>query len=157
MKRSLTAARPLALSVATLGLAAVSFAQTTPLKLWYERPATQWVEALPVGNGRLGAMVFGGIEQERLQLNEGTLWAGGPYNPANPEAREALPEIRRLLAAGDNRAAQDLVAAKFMARPIREMPYQTVGDLLLTMAGSEAVRGYRRELDLDTAVARTQF
>jgi len=157
MKPSLMAARRLALSLATLGLAAVSFAQAPPLKLWYERPATQWVEALPVGNGRLGAMVFGGIEQERLQLNEGTLWAGGPYNPANPEAREALPEIRRLLASGDNRAAQDLVAAKFMARPIREMPYQTVGDLLLTMAGSEAVRGYRRELDLDTAVARTEF
>jgi alpha-L-fucosidase 2 len=145
------------LSVATLGLAAGVLADGTPLKLWYEKPATQWVEALPVGNGRLGAMVFGGIEQERLQLNEDTLWAGGPYNPANPEARAALPEIRRLLAVGDHKAAQDLVAAKFMAKPLREMPYQTVGDLLITMAGSETARDYRRELDLDTAVARTEF
>ncbi|HET7534968.1 MAG TPA: glycoside hydrolase N-terminal domain-containing protein, partial [Candidatus Didemnitutus sp.] len=96
--------------------------------LWYEHPATQWVEALPVGNGRLGAMVFGGINLERIQLNEDTLWAGGPYNPANPAAREALPEIRRLIAAGELQAAQDLVQQKFMAQPLRQMPYQTVGD-----------------------------
>src|SRR4051812_15549096 len=68
-------------------------------KLWYRRPAAQWVEALPVGDGRLGAMVFGGVERERIQLNEDTLWAVGPYNPANPDAQTALPEIRRLLAA----------------------------------------------------------
>jgi len=128
-----------------------------PLTLWYQRPATQWVEALPVGNGRLGAMVFGGINQERIQLNEDTLWAGGPYNPANPNAREALPEIRRLVSAGELQAAQDLVQKKFMAQPIRQMPYQTIGDLLITMAGSDAARDYRRELDLDTAVARTEF
>ena len=66
-------------------LTAVAF-PADPLVLRYERPATEWVEALPVGNGRLGAMVFGGIHQERLQLNEDTLWAGGPYDPANPEA-----------------------------------------------------------------------
>lgn len=125
--------------------------------LWYRQPAQQWVEALPVGNGRLGAMVFGGIEQERLQLNEDTLWAGGPYNPANPDAPAALPEIRRLLAAGQNEAAQKLVQEKFMSRPIRQMPYQTVGDLLITMAGGDAAKDYRRELDLDRAVARTEF
>src|SRR5689334_3341317 len=120
------------LSLALIGFAGTAFADETPLKLWYERPAAQWVEALPIGNGRLGAMVFGGVEMERLQLNEDTLWAGGPYNPANPDAREALPEIRRLLAAGDARAARDLVAAKFMSKPIRQMPYQTVGDLIVT-------------------------
>src|SRR5690606_32862776 len=70
---------------------------TDSLKLWYQQPAAQWVEALPVGNGRLGAMVFGGIEHERIQLNEDTLWAGGPYDAANPEAKAALPEIRRLI------------------------------------------------------------
>ncbi|MCX6926351.1 MAG: glycoside hydrolase N-terminal domain-containing protein, partial [Verrucomicrobia bacterium] len=64
--------------------------QTQDLKLWYDKPAAQWVEALPVGNGRLGAMVFGGVDQERLQLNEGTLWAGGPYDPSSPEALQAL-------------------------------------------------------------------
>jgi alpha-L-fucosidase 2 len=125
--------------------------------LWYRQPAGQWVEALPIGNGRLGAMVFGGVEQERVQLNEGTLWAGGPYDPANPEARAALPEIRRLLAAGDFAAAQALVQRSFMARPIHEAPYQTLGDLSITMAGSEAATHYRRELNLATAVARTEF
>ena len=64
------------------------------LVLWYRQPAKQWVEALPVGNGRLGAMVFGGINNERIQLNEDTLWAGGPYDPTNPEALKALPEAR---------------------------------------------------------------
>jgi alpha-L-fucosidase 2 len=128
-----------------------------PLKLWYQRPAAQWVEALPLGNGRLGAMVFGGIEQERIQLNEDTLWGGGPYDPANPEARAALPEIRRLIAAGEYLAAQTLVQEKFMSRPIRQMPYQTVGDLLLTMPGGDVIKRYRRELDLDTAVTRTEF
>jgi len=65
-----------------------------PLVLWYDKPAAKWVEALPVGNGRLGAMVYGGLIEERLQLNEGTLWAGGPYNPVNPQAKEALPKVR---------------------------------------------------------------
>jgi hypothetical protein len=140
--------------------AAASFAQersAAALKLWYQRPAGQWIEALPVGNGRLGAMVFGGVEQERIQLNEDTLWAGGPYNPANPEAREALPEIRRLLAAGEYRAAQELVDGKFMSRPLQQMPYQTIGDVLITMPGGDYAHEYRRELDLDTAVARTEF
>ena len=127
------------------------------LKLWYQRPATQWVEALPVGNGRLGGMVFGGIAQERIQINEDTLWAGGPYNPVNPEAKAALPEIRRLLAEGQNQAAQALVGQKFLAIPRTQMPYQTVGDLMITLAGGAAATNYRRELDLDTAVARTEF
>ncbi|PTY07101.1 hypothetical protein DB347_07245 [Opitutaceae bacterium EW11] len=127
------------------------------LKLWYRRPAAQWVEALPVGNGRLGAMVFGGVQQERLQLNEDTLWAGGPYDPVNPEALAALPEIRRLLREGKNAEAQALVQAHCMARPLTQAPYQTVGDLTITMSGTEQMEHYRRELDLDTAVARTEF
>ena len=143
-------------SLASCALICISTAFAAPT-LWYERPAGQWVEALPVGNGRLGAMVFGGINLERLQLNEDTLWAGGPYDPANPEARAALPEIRRLLAAGEAKAAQDLVQAKFMSRPIRQMPYQTLGDLLLTLPGSDHATAYRRELNLDSAVATTTF
>jgi alpha-L-fucosidase 2 len=128
-----------------------------PLVLHYSRPATEWVEALPVGNGRLGAMVFGGIHQERLQLNEDTLWAGGPYEPINPEALAALPEVRRLIAAGDYAAAQALVQQKLMARPIRQMPYQTIGNLMLTFAGGDTVNNYRRDLNLDTAVATTSY
>ena len=93
-----------------------------PLQLRYERPAAEWIEALPVGNGRLGAMVFGGIQLERLQLNEDTLWAGGPYNPANPAAREALPEIRRLLAEGRHAEAQKRVDESFISVPLRQAP-----------------------------------
>lgn len=125
--------------------------------LWYEQPATQWVEALPVGNGRLGAMVFGGTGLDRIQLNEDTLWAGGPYDPANPSAHAALPEIRELLADGRYREAQDLVDRSFMSAPLRQAPYLTMGDLLITMSEPEAVTAYRRELDLDTAIARTSF
>jgi alpha-L-fucosidase 2 len=128
-----------------------------PLRLWYERPAAAWVEALPVGNGRLGAMVSGGINLERLQLNEDTLWAGGPYDPANPDAQAALPKIRHLLATGRNEVAQALVDASFMSVPRRQMPYLGLGDLLITMPGTETAFGYERELDIDAAIARTRF
>src|SRR5262245_39714251 len=120
MRHETPIARVLAGSLLSV-LAVATTASAQPLTLWYERPAAQWVEALPVGNGRIGAMVFGGIEQERLQLNDDTLWAGGPYNPANPDARAALPEVRRLIAAGEYQAAQDMVQARMMARPIRQM------------------------------------
>src|SRR3954467_9506406 len=121
------------------------------LSLWYRGPASdhpllpadapretrqaataEWVRALPVGNGRLGAMVFGGIMHERLQLNEDTLWAGRPYDPVNPDAKDALPEVRRLLADGKYPDAAKLVGAKVMSKPLAQMPYETVGDLALT-------------------------
>src|SRR4249919_2260147 len=101
------------------------------LQLRYARPARQWVEALPIGNGRLGAMVFGGIGEERLQLNEDTLWAGGPYDPVNPGAKEALPEARKLVDEGKYRDVNRLLSAQVMAKPLGQMPYQTVGSLLL--------------------------
>lgn len=147
------------LAVLATGLLGVvlAAAQDAPLRLWYERPAAEWVEALPVGNGRLGAMVFGGINLERLQLNEDTLWAGGPYNPANPEAKAALPEIRRLLKAGRHAEAQALVGESFMSVPLRQMPYQAIGDLLISMPASETAFDYQRELDLETAIASTRF
>ena len=132
-------------------------APESPLTLWYRQPAAQWVEALPVGNGRLGAMVFGGIEHERLQLNEDTLWAGGPYDPSHAAAREALPRVRRLIADGAFADAERLIMEQVIARPPREMPYQTVGDVTITMAGGSSATDYRRSLDLDTAIARTTF
>jgi alpha-L-fucosidase 2 len=125
--------------------------------LWYRKAATQWTEALPIGNGRLGAMVFGGAAQERLQLNEDTLYAGGPYDPANPEALTALPEVRRLIFAGDYAAAQALASEKMMAHPLREMPYEPVGDLLLTFGDANSPVNYRRELDLDAAIVRVSY
>ena len=132
-------------------------ASADDLTLWYTQPAKQWVEALPIGNGRLGAMVFGGIDKERIQLNEDTLSAGGPYDPTNPNALAALPEARRLIFAGDFNQANKLIGEKMMGRPITQMPYQTVGDLYLTFANIEGAANYRRQLDLDTAIARVDF
>ena len=127
------------------------------LLLWYDKPASEWTEALPIGNGRLGAMIFGGPANEQLQLNEDTLYAGSPYDPNNPEALKALPEARRLIFAGKYKEAHDLVGAKMMAQPIKQMPYEPVGDLKLSFRDHDNVTGYRRELDLDTAIATTTY
>ncbi|HJX65014.1 MAG TPA: glycoside hydrolase family 95 protein [Polyangia bacterium] len=132
-------------------------APNQPLTLWYRRPAVEWEQALPVGNGRLGAMVFGGIVQEHLTLNEDTLWSGGPYDPTNPEALAALPQVRALIFAGKYREAHKLVEAKMMARPLWQAAYQPVGSLLLTFPDVAAVAHYRRDLDLDTAIARVSY
>src|SRR5207244_3842752 len=94
---------------------------------------------------------------ERLQLNEDTLWAGRPYDPVNPDAKAALPEVRRLLAERRYREAAALVEAKVMSKPLAQMPYQTVGDLALTFPAVESVENYRRELDLATATARVSY
>ncbi|HSA02581.1 MAG TPA: glycoside hydrolase family 95 protein, partial [Candidatus Paceibacterota bacterium] len=130
---------------------------SSSLVLWYREPARQWTEALPVGNGRLGAMVFGGAETERLQINEDTLWAGGPYDPTHDDALPALPEARRLIFAGEYEAAHRLVGEKMMARPLRQMPYQTVGDLFLEFPGHNQPLDYRRQLDLDTALSTVRY
>lgn len=132
-------------------------AAANPNLLWYDKPAARWTEALPVGNGRLSAMVFGGTNQDRLQLNEGTLWAGGPYDPVNPEAKEALPEVRKLVNEGKYREAAKLISAKVMAKPLGQMPYQTVGDLLLAFPSATTTENYRRELDLDTAITSVSY
>lgn len=141
--------------LAHAGSAALSASPPSPLTLWYRQPAKVWTEALAIGNGRLGAMVFGGVARERLQLNEDTLWSGGPYNPVNPEARDALPQVRSLIAEGRYAEVEALVNAKAMARPLRQMSYQTLGDLWLDFPGLGEVDDYRRELDLDRAVATT--
>ena len=123
------------------------------LTLWYRQPATAWTSALPVGNGKQGAMMFGGIDSETLCLNENTLWAGGPYTPDNPEALAALPEVRQLIWDGKYADAQRLISQKMMAKPLGQMPYQTVGDLALTFPQVDSVENYRRDLDLTTATA----
>jgi alpha-L-fucosidase 2 len=128
-----------------------------PLVLWYDKPARQWVEAAPIGNGRIGAMVYGGVPLERLQLNEDTLYAGGPYDPNKPESRQALPEARRLIFEGKYQQAYDLVGARMMATPIKQMPYQPVGDFRLEFAGHSEIANYRRELNLDTAIASISY
>jgi alpha-L-fucosidase 2 len=128
-----------------------------PLRLWYREPALVWVEALPIGNGRIGAMVYGGVSQERLQLNEDTFFSGGPYDSDSPEALEALPEVRRLLFAGRYAEAEALANAKLMARPLKQMSYQPIGDVVLDFPALTGNDGYVRELDLDSAIARTRF
>jgi alpha-L-fucosidase 2 len=102
-------------------------------------------------------MVFGGIQGERLQLNEGTLWAGGPYDPSNPDAPAALPEARRLIFEGKLAEANRLVGRRMMAKPLGQMPYQTLGDLRLTLPSTDVVEGYRRDLNLDTAVTTVSY
>ena len=130
---------------------------THDLVLRYDRPAKAWTEALPLGNGRLAAMVFGGVVEERLALNEGTVWSGGPHDYDNPDAAAALPEIRRLVFAGRYKEATDLTNKSFMGKPVRQASYQTLGDLLLTLHHGSETTEYRRELDLDAATARTSY
>ena len=130
---------------------------TSPLTLYYTNSAVKWTEALPIGNGRLGAMIFGGVEREHLQLNENTLWAGAPYDPNNTNALAALPEARKLIFEGKFEEASKLIGEKMMAVPLREMPYQTLGDLVLDFPVAGQTENYRRDLDLDTAIATVNY
>jgi alpha-L-fucosidase 2 len=127
------------------------------LVLWYRQPAKEWNEALPVGNGPLGAMVFGGVDEERIQLNEETLWDGGPRDTNNPEALEALPVVQRLLFEGKNAEATELASKKMMGVPHRIKSYQSLGDLILEFPDAAEITDYRRELDLDSGIARTTY
>jgi alpha-L-fucosidase 2 len=102
-------------------------------------------------------MVFGGVTQERIQLNEDTLWAGGPYDPVNPDAKAALPEVRQLVFDGKYKEAAGLISSKVMAKPLKQMPYETVGDLLLNFSAATNVENYRRDLNLDTAVSTVSY
>jgi alpha-L-fucosidase 2 len=147
---------PTALHAATQadGPATTATNARRPLTLWYRRPASRWVEALPIGNGRLGAMIFGGIGSERLQLNEDTLWSGGPKDWDNPKAKEILPELRRLIAAGQYVDADTL--AKQALGPYTQS-YLPLGDLHITFAHGDVGRRYRRALDLRTGIASQEY
>ena len=127
------------------------------LKLWYLNPAKTWVEALPIGNGRLGAMVFGDPSKEVIQLNENTVWAGQPNRNDNPNAKEALPEVRKLIFEGKYKEAQDLVNQKMISKTSHGMSYQPVGNLKLNFPGHENYSNYHRELDIENAVASSRY
>ncbi len=131
-------------------------AQEAPPTLWYAKPAAQWTEALPLGNGRLGAMVFGGAGDERIQVNEATLWGGGPHDYTNPEAFSHLAELRQLIFAGKIQEAERLTAW-MMGNPSLLMPFQPFCDLRLHFDGQDAVGDYRRELSLDEATATVSY
>ena len=127
------------------------------LKLWYETPASQWTDALPLGNGRLGAMVFGTPAQERIQINEETIWGGGPHNNVNNAAKDGLEEIRQALWEGRRSDAQALCDRYISSKGAHGMPYQTAGSLMLDFEGIDEFTDYYRELDISNAVALTRF
>lgn len=126
------------------------------LKLWYQQPAKTWVEALPVGNSSMGAMVYGGTSREELQLNEETLWGGGPYRNDNPKALESLAEVRNLIFSGKTMDAQNLIDQTFYTGR-NGMPYQTIGSLIIEAPDHEKAKNYYRDLDLERAVATTRY
>ena len=141
------------------------------LKLWYTEPANTWVEALPVGNGRLGTMIFGGVTEERIQYNEDTVWTGKPHDYSHPGAVEHYPVLRSMmlemlkleregkweLAKKKQAEAEKLAMDTFMSQPLGQMAYQPAGDLIITFPGHAEPTGYRRSLDLDTAVAMVAY
>ena len=131
--------------------------ENTILKLWYDRPAETWNEALPVGNGHLGAMVFGGIGQDRIQFNEETLWTGAPNDYAHEGAVNYLEGIRQLLREGKQDKAHKLAMKEFMSIPLTQKEYQPFGDIYLDFPDHEEFSEYYRELDISNAVCRTSY
>jgi len=127
------------------------------LRLWYERPSARWEEALPVGNGRLGAMVFGAVDVERLQLNEESLWAGCPVDNNNPDSLKFLPEIRAALFKGEYEKAEKLAGAHMLGIPPRIRSYQPLGDLLLEFGKPADLKSYRRDLTLADGIASVSY
>jgi len=126
-------------------------------RLWYNHPADKWENAFPVGNGRLGAMVFGKTDEEEIQLNEETYWSGGPYSTVVKGGFETLPEIRKHVFDGNYKMAHILFGRGLMGYPVEQMKYQSLGRLILRFPSKEALTDYRHELDLDAAVVRTEY
>src|SRR5450759_3201066 len=149
--RSLTVA-------ALIGAATVSLAvaQQSPLTLWYDKPAVLWTDALPVGNGHMGAMIFGGAAHERIQFNEHTVWTGEPHDYSHKGAYKSLAKIRELLWAGKQKEAEDLAMKEFMSEPLHQKAYQAFGDLRIDFPEGP-VANYRRWLDLDTGIAGVEY
>src|ERR1700761_7694639 len=134
------------------------YAQNNNLKLWYNKSAGNvWESALPIGNGRLAAMVYGNTERECIKLNEATVWSGGPNQNNSTTALAALPEVRKLIFEGKNKEAAKLANDQIKSNRINGMMYQPVGNLNLQFAGQTQPENYRRELDLSTAVATTTY
>jgi len=127
------------------------------LKLWYTKPATKWTEALPIGNGSLGAMIYGGVENDKIQFNEETLWTGAPNDYAHKGAYKYLDQIRKLLTDGKQDEAEKLALAEFMSVPLTQKKYQAFGDLNLHFSGQQEITGYHRELDLNDALCRVTY
>ena len=126
-------------------------------ELWYKAPAADWRHALPIGNGRLAAMVYGGVAEEHLELNQESVFAGSKFDRVNPKAHGSLGTIRQLLLEGKVKEAEELASKDFLAVPLRQPPYETLGDLKISFAGLGEAGDYRRSLDLWDGVAKTSF
>ena len=151
-----------ALSIAFLldagtSLNAAAATTSRDMVLWYRQPAKTWLEAMPTGNGLMGAMVFGGVEHERIALNEGTFWSGRPHDYDNSEAIKYFPQIRDLVFAGKFQEAEKMADEHFYGVPAAQQAYQPLGDLLLTFDGAENAGEYRRELDMESGIARITY
>ena len=131
-------------------------AKADDLKLWYQQPAKVWTEALPLGNSRLGAMVYGGVVNEQIQLNEETVWGGGPHRNDSPKAFGVLPKVRELIFAGREKEAEKVMADNFFTGQ-HGMPFQTIGSLMLEFDGHADYSNYRRDLNLERAVASVRY
>src|SRR5258706_11160737 len=125
--------------------------------LWYRQPAASWLQALPMGNGLMGAMIFCGVQRERIALNEGTFWSGRPHDYDNPEAIRYFPPIRDLVFAGKFQDAEKLADAHFFGVPVAQQAFQPLGDLNLAFEGVEETDAYGRELDMESGVATTTY
>ncbi|WP_285059784.1 glycoside hydrolase family 95 protein [Pedobacter ginsengisoli] len=137
--------------------AVYSQAQTDRNKLWYDKPASNWNEALPIGNGFIGGMIFGRPEKERIQLNESTIWAGGPNSNIDTAARTNIDEVRRLLAQKKYLEAQIVANSKLGPKGNSGMPYQLAGDLYIDFPGQTEISNYRRDLDIGNATATVSY
>jgi alpha-L-fucosidase 2 len=147
----------LCLAIGLLFVSVHLAAETNETKLWFKQPARDWNEALPVGNGRLAAMVFGQVNKERIQLNEESLWSGEKINNNNPQALKHLEEIQQFLLSGKNIEAVRLAEKSLLGTPPRVRSYQSLGDLWLEFDAGQKVDQYRRELDLQTGIASTRY
>ena len=125
------------------------------MTLWFDTPAAQWVDALPIGNGRLGAMVFGGANEELLQLNDATLWSGKPHDGNNKEAKNYLGDVRRAVLEQQDYHLADAICRKMQGKHVEA--YMPLGGLKIGLSHEGEVKGYRRELDLDAACARVSY
>ena len=133
---------------------------SSSLSLWYEQPASQWLEALPIGNGFLGGMIYGGFPRETIQLNSDTLWAGCPHDYSNEGAFNYLSQIRQLIVDEKWNDAQTMLTENFFGKPIRQAPYQPVGNLFLDFfdqSSSISINQYQRDLNLEKAITTTIY
>ncbi|HSB29655.1 MAG TPA: glycoside hydrolase family 95 protein [Pyrinomonadaceae bacterium] len=146
----------LGVSVSTLAFQN-SKLSTSSLLLWSTHPADKWENAFPVGNGRLGAMVFGRTDQEQIQVNEDTYWSGGPYSTVMKGGAQVLPELQKLIFDGKYKEAHVLFGRRFMGYPVEQQKYQALGNLVLNFPSTDAISDYRHQLNLDTAIVTTSY